>query len=86
MCVCVCTQTIHYIGTSYKLLYNCITIFPAQKVDTVVIEMEVVFGGSSKSVDVKTKIDTQVEDNMETYSIKDVSATRGIRSISISFS
>ena len=49
-----------------------------QKVDSIVIETEIVFAGPAvEDVDVKTKIDNKVEDNRADYNITHVAGARG---------
>jgi hypothetical protein len=48
----------------------------SQKIDTVVIETEMVFGGDTKD-DPKTIMDTTVEDSMGDFNLTEVSITRG---------
>ena len=59
--------------------YGLINLFlNLQKVDSIVIETEIVFAGPAvEDVDVKTKIDNKVEDNRADYNITHVAGARG---------
>ena len=59
---------------------NSFCFIDVQKIDTLIVEVEMMFGGDKDPVtdDPKTKIDTTIEDAMADYNITAVGLTRGM--------